>query len=62
MDLKLNMMHFQSTLLIFLAQGFFKATLKVKQAMVTLRGVAEHKFSNVYNYQCLTLLHTQLYS
>ena len=54
MDLKLNMMHFQSTLLIFLAQGFFKATLKMKQAMVTLRGMAEHKFSNVY--QCLTLV------
>ena len=25
----------------------------VKQAMITLWGMAEHRFSNVYNYQCL---------
>ena len=25
-----------------------------KQAMITLRGMTEHKFSSIYNYHCLT--------
>ena len=29
---------------------------KIKQAMITLWRMAEHKFSNIYNYQCLTLV------
>ena len=30
--------------------------LELKQAMITLRGMAEKSFSNVYDYQCLTLV------
>ena len=26
-----------------------------EQAMITLQGMAEHRFSNLYDYQCLTL-------
>ena len=27
-----------------------------EQVMITLRGMAEHRFSNVYNFQYLTLV------
>ena len=30
-------------------------TRQFKQAMITLHGMAEHRFCNVYNYQCLKL-------
>ena len=33
-----------------------RATFDQKQAMITLRGMAEERFSNVYSYQCLTLV------
>ena len=32
----------------------FSNSAKKKQAMITLWGMAEHRFGNVYNYQCLT--------
>ena len=28
----------------------------LKQAMITLGGMAEHRFTNVYNYQCCLLV------
>ena len=30
------------------------AGLPFQQAMLTLTGMAEHRYSNLYNYQCLT--------
>ena len=30
-----------------------KTAGNLQQAMITLRGMAEHRFNNVYNYQCL---------
>ena len=35
-----------------------KVKIKIEQAKITLRGMAEHRFSNVYNYQCLTIVFT----
>ena len=35
---------------------FPNETEKNKQALKILWGMAEHRFSNVYNYQCLTLV------
>ena len=31
-------------------------TVMTKQAIITLREMAEHRFSNVYNYQYLTIV------
>ena len=30
--------------------------MKVKQAMITLQGMAEYRFGIVFNYKCFTLL------
>ena len=43
------------TLSMFLKQGKFLLIehCNSQQAMITLQGMAERRFSNVYNYQCL---------